>query len=163
MSDVDRRQLLRRGAALALMMGCGGCSSRPSASETDTSAPAGETGETGAPEYDPCAFVAGTEAEGWRPYPFDQHPELADEGGWIYADVGDRRIVIGHWRDGCFVAMDRTCTHEGGPIELQNGRFVCQRHGTWFQPDGSVGAGATSVPVNVYPAAERDGAVWVEV
>lgn len=173
-----RRELLRRASALALLVACrpsgsagddsdadtdtDGDSDADSDADSDTDSDA-DTDSDSDTAYDPCAFQAGTEAEGWVPFSFADYPDLAAVGGYVYADVGARRIIIGQPWEGCWVAMDRVCTHEGCEIVLQSSRYICPCHGSLFGTDGSVQAGPAPTPLTPYPAALQDDAVWVQV
>jgi Rieske Fe-S protein len=154
-----RRDLLRAWAVVVA------AACRPQGAESvdgDSPGDTDPTGETDDGPYDPCVFVAGTEAEGWVPLELSRYPDLEDVGGWVHVDVGGRRLVVGQVAEGCYVAMDRICTHEGCDIELRFGRFVCPCHGSVFAVDGTVQAGPAPLPVAVYPAAPKDAAIWVK-
>lgn len=58
----------------------------------------------------------------------EKHPKKIDFFGrsaWI-ARVGDR-----------IVALADLCTHIGGPLEYENGQYVCKWHGACFDANGA--------------------------
>src|SRR5438067_4924306 len=78
--------------------------------------------------------------------------------------VRDRKVVVGRCAEGVFAFSD-SCTHRGGA--LSDGALVgctvqCPWHGSQFDiRNGRVVAGPAEQPVETYPAAVRNGEVFV--
>jgi len=163
MSEPTRRVVLRDGALVVLgaLTGCGG----RGAAETGASDVAADTAPPGgtAPAFDPCAAQPDAGGAGWQAVSLTDHPALAAVGGGAQVDLGGRRLALGQPAAGCFVAVDRVCSHEGCDTTYDGGRFVCPCHGAVFDLDGAAISGPTSVPVESFPAAAGDGVVWVRV
>lgn len=163
MTSPTRREMLCGACSLALLVGCEGPEPAPDpATEplpTASPAPLTPTVEP----FAPCEVEAGTAAEGWVRFGYDTHPQLEEERGAAYVSLGGVEIVIAQVEPGCFVAVERACTHEGVLIDYRPDRngLVCPRHGAIYALDGRVLAGPAPQDLVVYQAAERDGAVWV--
>ncbi len=120
------------------------------------------SGTVGSPE---CEVVAQPGAAGWVELSLGQFPELDAVGGWVQTSVGGRTLNVAQVADDCFVAMETSCTHEGGRVDYrpERGQFVCTLHGAVFVNDGEPVSGPTSVPLVTYPAARVGDSVWVAV
>ncbi|MEZ4322122.1 MAG: Rieske (2Fe-2S) protein [Myxococcota bacterium] len=143
------------------------------ACETSTSSPripdtTGDTDDDTDPIVDtdvpwsPCV-EPGTAAEGWVEVPFSTYPDLARLHGSAYLNLGGFSIVIAQVEEGCYVALERPCTHEGEPIEYREERngFVCPRHGAIYGWNGAVLAGPPPQDLRAFPCGPRGEAVWV--
>lgn len=63
-------------------------------------------------------------------YPLMRVDEIPDEGSQIVDFFG--RTVHVYKRNGVPKAVANVCTHFGGPLECQDGKFVCPWHNTEF-------------------------------
>ncbi len=93
-----------------------------------------------------------------------EHPELAEVGGWIAVASGGGEIVVAHVRDGCYVAMDRACSHEGVPVDYRPEReqFTCPRHGAVYDLQGGKVAGPQPTGLPVYAAAREQDTIRID-
>jgi nitrite reductase/ring-hydroxylating ferredoxin subunit len=62
--------------------------------------------------------------------------DIPDEGTKLVDFFG--RTVHVYKKQGKPVAVANTCLHFGGPLECQNGNFVCQWHGAEFAMDSGL-------------------------
>lgn len=177
--ETSRRQLICQGcawAATGLAAGCavGGVGGGPNGGggtqdgtdpvDTGSDDPFATTeGSTGIDAA--CAVAAEPGGAGWAELPLDTFPELDVVGGWVQTNVGGVTLNVAHIEDGCFVAMETRCTHEGAEVTYRPDRqqFVCTLHGAVYVADGEPIAGPTSVALATYPAARAGGSVWVQV
>lgn len=160
MSGPTRRDLLA-GAVGVAAAACGPTDDEDARSDEtfDTDA----RGETDSPGEPWCEVVAGSEADGWTPLAFSDHPQLRDVGGFVSLRIGARLVNVVHVEQDCYVAMGTVCTHEGCTVEVRSGsRFVCPCHGALYNWEGQPIAGPAFDPLPTFPAAPRDGAVWVK-
>jgi Rieske Fe-S protein len=159
MSQPTRRELLATAAALAAAA-CAPAGDDGTGDSLDTDSD-GDT-EPGGPEW--CEPVAGTQAEGWTPLLLADYSQLEVVGGHVTVTIGGERINVVHVEQDCYVAMGTVCTHEGCTVEVRSGaRFVCPCHGALYNWSGVPIAGPAFDPLPTFPAAARDGAVWVKV
>ncbi|MFP2929609.1 Rieske 2Fe-2S domain-containing protein [Pyxidicoccus sp. 3LG] len=103
--------------------------------------------------------------------PFSQFPELRDRGGVVTGTPRGygRPLSVSRQQDGTLVAVDTTCTHNGCPVNLEQGQFVCPCHGAMFALDGSNVAGwlnadgvrTPTPPLKKLPVTETTDAVIV--
>ena len=83
-------------------------------------------------------------------------PELRRAGTAARIDdpAGKRNVIVLHASRGRFVALDRTCTHGGGPIAWNPGKktvqCTCWGHSE-FALDGAILGGPAKKPLPVYP------------
>jgi len=164
----SRRAVLEGGLRLGLGLcawACGGCGGAPA----KDSAPAGGSGVDSAAGGGADGAGAGACPEApdvldasWVAVPLAANPDLAEVGGGVALDLSGRQLVVAQPTAGCFVAVDRSCTHEGCPVAFREGRFLCPCHGAAFDLDGAVLSGPTPVPLGSYPAALRGEVVWVK-
>ncbi|MEQ1505010.1 MAG: Rieske (2Fe-2S) protein [Myxococcota bacterium] len=172
MSTVDRRQLL-----------CGGCATFALACSGSTDAVAPQaTGDTGTPggtgpgpepidtplenPVYPCDQPIVPDGPGWRGFKISEHPELDEVGGWMAsATAGGKLFIIAHVQEGCYVAADRRCTHQGVIMDYvpDRGQFVCPLHGSLFSWTGEKVGGPAPTPIQVYFAGREGDTVWVLV
>ncbi len=112
-----------------------------------------------------CEVVAQPGAAGWQELPFSAFPDLQDVGGWVQTNVGGRTLNVAQVSDDCFVAMETSCTHQGGRVDYRpdSAKFVCTLHGAAFDNEGEVISGPTAIPLVTYPAARSGSSVWVLV
>lgn len=170
-AELGRRELLCAGCALALQACAGPSRTAPQ--------PTGETGSTGDtdpptltdpndplsnPDY-PCDQPIDPGGAGWTSHSIAQHPELAEVGGWITSQSNGKLYILAHVMEGCYVAADRACTHEGVLMEYNpdRGQFVCPRHASLFDWTGAVVGGPAPAPIQVYFAGRDGDLVWVKI
>lgn len=101
----------------------------------------------------------------WASLSLDDYPELETVGGFAYADINGKNIIVAHVRTGCFVSLDRACTHEGETIQYQSEaeRFFCPRHAATFTPTGNVIGGPAPFDLGYYPTAQEGRELWIQV
>lgn len=160
---LDRRTLLACGAC-ALAVGCG-------TPPEDLQTPQDTAGPTPVPTpdpdpagFDPCAVPVLADP-GWMPLDAAAQDALTDVLGFTYVVLQGRQIAVAHVEPGCFVALERPCTHEGEPIVYRPERngFVCPRHGAIYAWDGRALAGPTQTAVESFPCGDVDGVVYVRL
>ena len=159
MSGPSRRDLIASAAALA----AAACA--PPGDDSRTDDPLDTDPDSGTdPSTSPwCDVQAGTQAEGWTPLALSEYPQLRDVGGFVSLRIGAELVNVVHVEQDCYVAMGTVCTHEGCTVEVRSGsRFVCPCHGALYNWKGQPIAGPAFDPLPTYPAAVRDGAVWVK-
>ena len=95
----------------------------------------------------------------------DNHPELEVVGGFTYADMNGKRLIIAHVLSDCFVSLDSACTHEGETLQYQSEaqRFFCPRHAATFTPTGEVIGGPAPFDLGYYPTARQGREIWIQV
>jgi Rieske Fe-S protein len=131
--------------------------------------PPSDSGTTPPTDALPCdGVVAQPGSPAWFPLPLADYPDLAEVGGWYGIVVGGRNIVVAHVEDGCYVAIDRACTHEGelvnyNPSRGDYGQFVCPRHGAVYDLDGTRVSGPAPLDLPGHPAALDGDTVWVQL
>ncbi len=80
--------------------------------------------------------------------------------------IGGRPILIAH-TDGCFYAVDDTCTHEDASLSkglLKGGLVTCPLHGSRFDlRTGDVLDEPADIPLNIYATRVSGGDVLVEI
>ena len=123
-----------------------------------------DEGDSGAydPEIDICNV---SPSSSWLSLSLDDYPELNAVGGYIYAELNGRNLIVAHVRSGCFVSLDRACTHEGEIIQYQPEaqRFFCPRHAATFSATGDVIAGPAPADLAYYPTAQQGRELWIQV
>lgn len=160
----DRRQVLCGGCAV-VVAGCGPHGAVPF--------PTGETGTSGvdpggssavADAY-PCDQVIDPGGAGWTGLSLAEYPDLAEVGGWYGVSVGGAEIVVAQADEGCYVAIERACAHEGVPINYDPvlKRFTCPRHGAVYDLQGEKVSGPQPTGLPVYPCGRDGDTVWVRV
>ena len=111
----------------------------------------------------PAAIEPG--GDGWVGFDLADHPELAEVGGWIPAATAAGTLyLVAHATEGCFIAAERRCTHEGVIMEYvaSRGQLVCPRHASLFDWAGQVVGGPAQAPVRVFFAGRDGDTVWVK-
>lgn len=160
---LDRRTLLACGAC-ALALACEPpAEGQPTVQDTDPG-PVPPPSDTDPPGDDPCA-VPSLEDPGWVALDATAQDALTDVLGFAYVVLQGRQIAVAHVEPGCFVALERPCTHEGEPIVYRPERngFVCPRHGAIYAWDGRALAGPTQTAVEAFPCGDVDGVVYVRL
>lgn len=101
----------------------------------------------------------------WAMISLDDHPELNTVGGYAYASVNGKSLIVAHVMSDCFVSLDQACTHEGEIIQYQSAaqRFVCPRHAATFSPMGEVLGGPAPIELGYYPTARQGRELWIQV
>lgn len=168
--DLDRRRLLCGGCAAMTLAACGG--------NPGVDPQAGTTGETGGtnpgtlpgtitdpldnPNY-PCDQPIDPGAPGWTAIQLSQHPELETVGGWLPTQANGKIIIVAHVQQGCYVAVERRCTHRGTLIDYDpaRGQFVCSAHASIFDWEGFVVGGPAPAPIAVYLCGREGDTIWV--
>lgn len=162
MDHPTRRELVARAAALLALPACAAPADTDD-TDTDPLDTSPDTDDTAAPRPW-CEVTAGTEAEGWRPVSLTEHPELATVGGAVQLAVGGQTMNVVQVEADCYVAMGTVCTHAGCTVTVRAGpRFVCPCHGAVYDFAGSPVSGPAPTALPTWPAAARDGSVWVKV
>jgi Rieske Fe-S protein len=169
MADLDRRELLCGGCAMALA-GCGGPTQPGYVGTSADTGPGGDplTGPLANPDY-PCNQVIEPEAEGWVGFPISLHPDMGNVGGWAGLVIPDTDpaewIVVAQVRAGCFVALSRRCTHQNGLLAYDADReqFVCPNHASLFDWAGLPVGGPAALALKVYTAGSDGEKVWVHI
>jgi Rieske Fe-S protein len=165
-----RRQAVCGGCALAIA-GCAtpeGTDGGGTGTDDDGTSPS-DTDMTTVHDGLPCdGVVADPGAPDWFGFPLVDFPDLEEVGGWYGATAGGRTIVVAHVEEGCYVAIDRACTHEGELVNYnatrgEHGQFVCPRHGAVYDIDGSRVSGPAPADLPGHPAALDGDTVWVQV
>jgi nitrite reductase/ring-hydroxylating ferredoxin subunit len=161
--NLDRRSVI-----------CGGCAAMVAACtpRAPVGSPTGSTGETGdtgdgtaqTSDASPCEQqVVEPGGAGWTALPLADYPDLAEVGGWYGVTAGGRSLVVAHAFEGCYVAIERACAHEGEPIDYVPSRaqFVCPRHGAIYDLQGDKVAGPQPTGLAVFPCGRDGDTVWV--
>ena len=162
-----RRQAMCGGCSLAIV----GCSSPSNSTPADSDHGSTSPTDTGTVVEDglPCdGVVADPDAPGWFGFPLADYPDLSEIGGWYGVTAGGRAIVVAHVEQGCYVSVDRACTHQGVFVNYiesrgEHGQFVCPLHGSVFEIDGTKVAGPAPTDLQGHPAALDGDTVWVQV
>lgn len=73
---------------------------------------------------------------------------LNTPGKYLY----DQGVIVAKAKNGNFIAVSATCTHEGGTIiyQLSSDHFYCTTHGALFNDDGSVSTSPAVIPLKQY-------------
>jgi len=172
---LDRRQVLCQGCAWAvsgLAAGCvvGGVGGGPNGGggvtgddDDDDDWGTTDTGTFSTGIDEACAVSAQASA-GWSELPLGEFPELETVGGWVQTNVGGVTLNVAHIEDGCYVAMETSCTHEGARVDYRPERqqFVCTLHGAVYVANGEPIAGPTPVALVTYPAGRSGDSIWVQ-
>jgi cytochrome b6-f complex iron-sulfur subunit len=74
------------------------------------------------------------------------------KGGQKYKVIGD--VIVALTSSGTYVALSKTCTHEGTTIGFRTSQndFLCPNHGSQFTTSGAVKLGPASSPLKTYTA-----------
>ena len=164
MAPPTRRNLIARAAALLALPACAVPTDTDDTDDTDDPSPDPDDTDDSAAPKPWCEVTAGTEAEGWRPVSLADHPELATVGGFVQLSVGGQTLNLVQVEADCFVAMGTVCTHAGCTVTVRSGpRFVCPCHGAVYNFEGRPVSGPAPTALPTWPAAARDGSVWVKV
>ena len=165
-----RRQAVCGGCSFAIVACTTPAGNTDGPADTDGSTPSrSDTGATPVTDPLPCeGVVADPGAPGWFGFPLADYPDLAEIGGWYGLTAGGRNIVLAHVEEGCYVAIDRACTHEGELVNYnasrgEHGQFVCPRHGAVYDLDGTRVSGPAPADLPGHPAALDGDTVWVQV
>ncbi|HHO53130.1 MAG TPA: Rieske (2Fe-2S) protein [Deltaproteobacteria bacterium] len=154
---------------------CGGC-----ALLTTGCPPAGEPSKAGDPTGDTATTPPGDTAPPAEVYPCGQqvptgpsrielplasYPDLADVGGWYAVPSSAGELVVAHVVEGCYVAIERACAHEGVPIDYSpsRGQFTCPRHGAVYGLQGEKVSGPQAGGLPVYTVAREQDSIWIDV
>lgn len=98
----------------------------------------------------------------WVELSLAKYPELDALYGSAVVRIDGQEVVIAQVDKDCYVALNRSCTHEGCPIEYRDSnRFVCTCHGALFGFTGEVLGGPAPRPVDVYAVVRVDDTIWV--
>lgn len=163
----SRREVLAGGCAAMGLAACDGNPGVPAPTPRDTSDPwpTGGATDTGTGADQPCVDAVQPGAAGWTGFPLADYPDLEVVGGWYGVTAGGRSLVLAHVIDGCYVAIDRACAHEGVPIDYRpdRGQFVCPRHGAIYDWFGEKVAGPQPDGLPTHPAGRDGDTVWVYV
>ena len=149
-----RRNFISCTACTVIALGCG--------ESVEPDIPI-DTGDTGAlPDFDPCE---GELDDSWMEIALSSVPSLEEVGAFIYHSIAGKTLLIAHVIQGCYVAVDQNCTHEGEVIiyQSQADRFVCPRHAATFSWNGSVIAGPTAIPLESYPIVLEEESLWIKI
>ncbi len=166
-----RRQAICAGCSVAII-GCspdGGTGGPTGTNTGDGPTSPEDTGTPAVGDPLPCdGVVAAPGAPGWFGLPLADYPDLAEVGGWYGVLAGGRNIVVAHVEEGCYVAIDRACTHEGELVNYnasrgEYGQFVCPRHGAVYDLDGTRVSGPAPADLPGHPTAIDGDTVWVQV
>jgi nitrite reductase/ring-hydroxylating ferredoxin subunit len=97
--------------------------------------------------------------------PLSQYPDLEEVGGWYAVGSGAGEIIVAHAVEGCYVAIERACAHEGVAIDYQpsRGQFVCPKHGAIYDWQGDKVAGPQPNGLPVYPCGRVGNSIFVTV
>jgi Rieske Fe-S protein len=157
-TSFDRRAFLCAGCSvMATACGVPALDAAPTFGDTGTSGT--EPTDTGPapPEY-PCGQVIEAGGAGWTGLPLADYPDLAEVGGWY----GVGSLIIVHALEGCYVAMDRACSHEGILVNYKPDRaqFVCPQHGAIYDLQGDKVAGPQPTGLPVYPCGRVGDTIW---
>lgn len=161
----DRRSFVCGGCAALALPACGGPATAPSAVDTGgTPVPTGDSATSPSTTY-PCDQAIDAGGAGWTGLALVDYPDLGEVGGWYAVVVGALEIVVAHVIDGCYVAIERACAHEGEPIDYvpERGQFVCPRHGAIYDWQGDKVAGPAPTGLPVFPVGRDGDTVWVRV
>lgn len=61
-------------------------------------------------------------------------------------------LLVKSQKDGTYHCILMKCTHMGGALQLRDGEYVCNLHGSVFSADGKVIKGPAKTPLVTYPA-----------
>ena len=86
------------------------------------------------------------------PIKVSSYPELATVGGVALVTVGGEPLAIVRTGTTSFVALSRTCPHQGGLIGTTTGGFLCPNHGARFNTTGTWTGGQRTSNMTSYPA-----------
>ena len=133
----------------------------PEAKFGDASTQSEDTGG-GLPDVDICNIIPDST---WSIVSLDEYPALNAVGGFAYLELSGRNLIVAHVKSGCFVSVDRACTHEGETIQYQSEaqRFFCPRHAATFSATGDVIAGPAPSGLEYYPTAQQGRELWIQV
>ena len=90
--------------------------------------------------------------------------EKLPAGGWMAAQLGERRVVICN-DQGTLHAFNDRCPHRNGPLSQGNfvdGRLICPWHAWEFLVDKGCLDYNEAITLDRYPVKIEDGAVWVD-
>ncbi|MFC0182842.1 ubiquinol-cytochrome c reductase iron-sulfur subunit [Pseudarcicella hirudinis] len=61
-------------------------------------------------------------------------------------------VIVARTKDGDFIAVSKTCTHEGTTINFDNAStgFICPNHGSRFDRNGNVTLGPAAIALKQY-------------
>ena len=150
-----RREFIGCGTCALLLLGCG---------EKSTTTDTGVAQPTPTPEpeslpasFDPCET---TPSSGWTELRLEDYPNLVEVGGSITWNG----IVIAHVEEGCYAAVDASCTHQGGQIyySSQRRQFSCVEHAATFELDGEWALGTATTDLNSYLVAREGEILFIE-
>lgn len=121
-----------------------------------------------------CSQNAADRPSSWVEVPLADHPALREVGGSIELDRPDDYLKahVVHYREGCYLAASRLCTHgacelEVGEVDVvaesqEEGLFVCPCHGSRFGPDGRVVRGPAADPIASFDIQKTEESLWIK-
>jgi len=77
-------------------------------------------------------------------------PALATVGGVALVTVDSALLAIVRVTQNSFVALSRTCPHQGGRIDTSSTGFTCSRHGATFDKTGTWTGGQRTTNMRSY-------------
>ncbi len=78
------------------------------------------------------------------------YPALASVNGVALVTANGARIAVVRSSSSAFVALSRTCPHEGGLINQSGSGFLCSRHGAQFSLTGTWQGGERTSSMRSY-------------
>lgn len=162
--DFSRRTFVCGGCAL-LTTACSPPTPGTSPDPDPTADTAGDTpSDPGTDEVYPCGQQVPTAPDRLE-LPLASYPDLAEVGGWYAVSSSAGELVVAHVLPGCYVAIERACTHEGVPVDYSpsRGQFTCPRHGAVYGVQGEKVSGPQPTGLPVYPVAREQDSIWIDV
>jgi len=154
-----RIEFIHCAGCMMILTSCGGKAQQSdSADDIEASDTSAEPDDTAVEEevFDPCE----TEIEDhWEEIALAGLPALEAVGGY----TNWNGIIIAHVSDGCYAAVNASCTHQGGEIfysAIRN-QFSCLVHAATFALDGEWVMGQVATDIQSYPVARRDNSLFI--
>ena len=143
-----------------ILTSCGGKAQQSDSADnieaSDTSAEPEDTAVVEEEIFDPCEAEI---EDHWEEIALAGLPALEAVGGY----TNWNGIIIAHVRDGCYAAVNASCTHQGGEIfysAIRN-QFSCLVHAATFALDGEWVMGQVATDIQSYPVARRDNSLFI--